>query len=429
MMLSWMLSALMFGACVALAAAAAEPILRALGRPLRWTWAGALLVGSLWPAIAALVAGMLPLEAATVLPEVGVVPRGSSLLVQSLPRPIDAVHDVVLALWALASLVLLVRLARSMIAVRRLRDRAEPRLIGGVRVLVTDASGPAAVGLRRQAVLLPRDLLDVDESLQRLVVLHEREHCEARDPWFLFGAAAAVTLFPWNPALWLIARRLHLALEIDCDARVLATGVDLRRYSRLLLLVAQRPRALALASTFAASSTNLERRIDAMHTHLARPRSLQLVAASMLLVLGVMGACSEGTPNAPQRRESSVAPATAAQPTTVAQPATAAQPAQTEFLEFQVQREAKQIPGTGLLRYPPAMRTANREGEVLVQFVVDERGNVDLTTFKVLKSTDPAFTAAVRAALPTMRFTPANVKGRVVKQLVQQPFTFALGRS
>ena len=57
---------------------------------------------------------------------------------------------------------------------------------------------------------------------------------------------------------------------------------------------------------------------------------------------------------------------------------------------------------------------------------MDERGIVDPSTLKVLKSTDPAFTAAVQTALPTMRFSPARVKGRAVKQMVQQPFTFAL---
>ena len=152
-----------------------------------------------------------------------------------------------------------------------------------------------------------------------------------------------------------------------------------------------------------------------MRTQFTRPRPLQLAAASLLLAIGVMGACSEGTPNAPHSMESSATPATAAQP--------AAEP---KLFEFQVSEQATQIPGTGILKYPAEMRTANREGEVLAQFVVNERGDVELSTLKVLKSTDPAFTEAVRAALPTMRFTPAKVKGRVVKQLVQQPFTFEL---
>jgi protein TonB len=38
------------------------------------------------------------------------------------------------------------------------------------------------------------------------------------------------------------------------------------------------------------------------------------------------------------------------------------------------------------------------------------------------------FEQAVRSALPNMRFLPAEIGGRKVKQLVQQPFVFALQR-
>jgi len=91
-----------------------------------------------------------------------------------------------------------------------------------------------------------------------------------------------------------------------------------------------------------------------------------------------------------------------------------------------VESQAQQIPNTGKLTYPPALRAAHREGEVLAQFVVDPRGVPDLTTFKVIKSSDAAFTDAVRAALPSMRFSPARVGGAAVRQLIQQSFIFAL---
>jgi TonB family protein len=96
--------------------------------------------------------------------------------------------------------------------------------------------------------------------------------------------------------------------------------------------------------------------------------------------------------------------------------------------EFQVEQQARPVPGTGSPSYPDAMRRAKRGGDVLAQFVVDEHGAVDMSTFKANTSSDPAFTDAVRTALPTMRFHPAMVGGKPVKQVVQQPFTFALPR-
>jgi protein TonB len=56
--------------------------------------------------------------------------------------------------------------------------------------------------------------------------------------------------------------------------------------------------------------------------------------------------------------------------------------------------------------------------------VVDTSGRADMNTFKVLKSTNDLFSAAVRSALPRMKFFPAEVGGHKVRQLVQQPFTF-----
>jgi len=94
-----------------------------------------------------------------------------------------------------------------------------------------------------------------------------------------------------------------------------------------------------------------------------------------------------------------------------------------------VEQQARPVTGTGAPHYPDVMRRAKRQGEVLAQFVVDEQGAVEISTFKANMSSDPAFTDAVRTALPTMRFHPAMVCGKPVKQVVQQPFTFALPRT
>ena len=77
-------------------------------------------------------------------------------------------------------------------------------------------------------------------------------------------------------------------------------------------------------------------------------------------------------------------------------------------------------------RYPDMLRSANVEGEVLAQFVVDTTGRADMSTFKVLKSSHDLFTNAVHSTLPNMRFYAAEIGGRKVKQLVQMPFQFAL---
>src|SRR5262249_12993091 len=76
------------------------------------------------------------------------------------------------------------------------------------------------------------------------------------------------------------------------------------------------------------------------------------------------------------------------------------------FFEFQVEKTVSGRETNMPPRYPDALRDAKVEGEVLAQFVVDQTGTPDMTTFKVLKSTHELFTKAVQSALPTMRFNP-----------------------
>jgi periplasmic protein TonB len=75
-------------------------------------------------------------------------------------------------------------------------------------------------------------------------------------------------------------------------------------------------------------------------------------------------------------------------------------------------------------KYPDVLRSASVTGEVVAQFVVDTTGRAEMRTFKALSSSHEMFTAAVRAALPNMRFYAAETGGRKVKQLVQQAFKF-----
>jgi protein TonB len=96
------------------------------------------------------------------------------------------------------------------------------------------------------------------------------------------------------------------------------------------------------------------------------------------------------------------------------------------YFEFQVEKQVTTAPGSPQPRYPDMLKSANVEGEVLAQFVVDTTGRADMSTFKVLKSSHELFTQSVRNVLPQMRFYPAEIGGRKVKQMVQQPFTFAL---
>jgi TonB family protein len=76
--------------------------------------------------------------------------------------------------------------------------------------------------------------------------------------------------------------------------------------------------------------------------------------------------------------------------------------------------------------YPESMLRRKLEGTVAVQYVVDTTGRADTASFVVLSTTHSDFAKSVRATLPAMRFRPAFMGARKVRQLVQQLFTFKI---
>jgi protein TonB len=93
------------------------------------------------------------------------------------------------------------------------------------------------------------------------------------------------------------------------------------------------------------------------------------------------------------------------------------------YFDFQVDQAVK-VRVNRAPSYPEHLRIAHIDGQVLVQFVVDERGVAEMNTFKVIKTTNPDFAEAVRRAISNTAYSPAEIRGRRVKQLVQQPFIF-----
>jgi TonB family protein len=79
-------------------------------------------------------------------------------------------------------------------------------------------------------------------------------------------------------------------------------------------------------------------------------------------------------------------------------------------------------------RFPEHMQMAGYGGEVVVQFVVNEDGRPELSTYRVLSYSDVSLAVEVTKVVPRLRFKPAWVAGCRVRQLVQVPFAFNIVR-
>jgi protein TonB len=76
--------------------------------------------------------------------------------------------------------------------------------------------------------------------------------------------------------------------------------------------------------------------------------------------------------------------------------------------------------------YPEVLRQSRVAGVLRVRFIVGTDGRAELSTLQVLDATHPAFAESVRRVLPRLRFNPARVGRRAVRQVVEIPFGFEL---
>ncbi|MBA3656087.1 MAG: energy transducer TonB [Gemmatimonadaceae bacterium] len=94
------------------------------------------------------------------------------------------------------------------------------------------------------------------------------------------------------------------------------------------------------------------------------------------------------------------------------------------YFEFQV-TEPVEIQRWDPPSYPDSLKRRKIEGNVLISFVVNPSGSIEPKSVKVLRTSHPGFAKAVLATIPAAQFRAAQLKGRPVRQHVQQEFIFA----
>ncbi|MBC8089978.1 MAG: TonB family protein [Phycisphaerae bacterium] len=423
MIVTWMFGSTLFALLLVVAAFASERALRLSRRATRTPWALALTLAVVWPAAAPIV--LQKFRTPELEPMVIVAaPSPAEIVAGQLPQVTatwsDRLELVLVWAWLVLSVAMLLRLGAAVFALRRITRKSRAMRLDGADVLVTDSLGPAVVGLWKPQVAVPHWFLGLDEPLRKLVLHHEQEHCRSRDPQLVWMASLAVAVMPWNLGVWVLARRLRLALEIDCDARTLRLEESTERYGKLLLLIAQRQSSYPLVSMLAESNSHLSQRISAMQKKPLRRRAVRVALFVGVAAAAVAVACS------PRIATDLTGPNPRSQNAVAAKLEAEKASGAPVYFEAKVERKAVSAPGSPGPKYPADLRAAGVEGRVDAQFVVDTNGRAMVSSLKVLRSSHPSFTAAIEEALPSMRFLSAEINGRKVKQLIQMPMVFDL---
>jgi beta-lactamase regulating signal transducer with metallopeptidase domain len=218
-------------------------------------------------------------------------------------------------LWALVSLLMLLRLGFGFCKLEGLKADAVPlppewqlqltRLsrsngVGRQTQLLasTRIAAPMSLGFLHPAILIPQTLVDTLSNAElEHVVLHELAHLRRRDDWTNLAQKLIVAMFPIQPALYWIGHRLSIEREMACDDWVIAATGTVRPYAASLTKVAeltQWRRADILAAGAAGNRSQLFTRVHNMlnETRNAAPRlalaplAAAIAAAGALICMG-----------------------------------------------------------------------------------------------------------------------------------------------
>ncbi len=301
MIAAWMLycSLCAFGLTIG-AVLAERALLRGRG-PVRVVWIAAVFLSLLVPAIALRYAPRpaaqytLTVGADEVMADPGFVQTqkqttglrltGSVVVNRDWRKTIDRLNEPLIVAWITLSIAVAFNFFGGVLVLAWMRRRWQRREVLGVPVYVSERTGPAVVGAVSPAIVVPQWVLALEPAQLALMLRHEEEHRHAGDGRLLTMAQLALIVMPWNLAMWWQIFRLRVAVELDCDARVLRAA-DARSYGDLLLEFARPRRAPSLVgvTAFAERAAQLERRIRLLSRYRARtPRAASALATSIAI--------------------------------------------------------------------------------------------------------------------------------------------------
>ena len=421
MVAAWMIWSVGVGLVFALAGLALEKVLTLYRKPTRWVW----LTGAAATLLVPLLRLMTPVRTtATPVGEPAVVtidPLAVTVTQESALRSLD---EVLLLAWvALSSLLIVTAFMAGARLLRRRRGWRRGRL-NGEEVSWSDDMGPAVVGLFRPEIVLPAWARDISSGDQSLILAHEGEHIRGRDPQLRFVLGALVLLFPWNVALWFQFHRLGLAMELDCDRRVMRRMPDQRRaYGDLLLQVGAFKGGLEGLAVAALSEepSLLERRIRDLVWRAPQTRTAQ---AGVLAVVAVVAACGAlVAPGIVSESAEDEEAGAAMSPSSWSDERIAAAPTFTPFTVAPDILNRAEVQSALDTEYPPLLREAGIGGTTKVWFFIDAQGLVQTALVNTTSGHGPLDEAALRVA-EVFRFSPARNRDDPVPVWVALDITF-----
>ena len=285
------------------------------------------------------------------------------------------------------------------------------------------------------------------------ILTHEQAHIGLRHSWDVLFMSM-VTLFQWwNPAAWLLGRELRLVHEYEADEAVLNQGINAKQYQLLLIRKSVGDKLFSMANNF--NYQSLKKRIRMMSMNKSsrwnRLRALAVVPVIALALLAFANNKSVAAVVTAGVQQDNAVQSEIQSPESV-QVEAATQPVEAEAVEMNTEEQTPEetepqskkvynsveqmpeFPGGAAammrylqenIKYPPEAAKNNIEGRVIVQFVIDETGQVG--EVKVVRPVSEELDAeAVRVVKTFPKFEPGRQDGEAVSVWYTLPVMFKI---
>ena len=249
------------------------------------------------------------------------IPVDSGLLPDTFSINLAMLYGSLSASWLLGSLCLLVRLNTAFVQTRKLRTHttSAPEAVKrlccqlarkiGVRspaVLISrNIPSPVLVGIRTPAILLPANFSDQTNAH---VLTHELAHLQRKDSTWNLVSRLIVSLYFFQPLLWILIRHLEETSEEVCDGFVLFYTGERTSYARRLVAMAEelgycapaRLVGIGIIGLKSSLGRRVQRILDAggdcpIRTSKRTQASIHSVGVAAILLLSLLGIRSAGS--------------------------------------------------------------------------------------------------------------------------------------
>jgi len=199
--------------------------------------------------------------------------------VTTLTPPVRDYTAIVTNIWILGMILMLGYFCFSYLRLLRKLREAVP-LEGNLR-LCDHIPAPFLLGFFRPRIYLPSDLTAEDLPF---VIAHEEAHLRRKDHWWKPLAFLLLTVYWFNPILWVAYLLLCRDIEFACDEKVMALlGAESKKSYSQALLRCSSPKLRLSACPLAFGEGSVKKRISSILSY--KKPTFWIIVASLILCI------------------------------------------------------------------------------------------------------------------------------------------------